>query len=308
VNDPTTVSVIICAYTDERLKDIHEAVESVLAQTHKPHQVIVAVDNNESLYDVLKAELPLHVDVVLSKGTRGLSETRNAGIGAASGQIVAFIDDDAVADSTWLERLAKAFHNPGVAAAGGHVSPLWVNGERPVWLPEELDWVVGCTYRGLPTRGNAVRNMIGCNMTFRKAVLDDVGAFRSEVGRVGRLQGVGEEAELCLRISNSMPEATIIYEPAAVVYHKVPAWRLTPGYLARRSYNEGYYKRIVNRLSAQSSSVTLSTEGSYLRYLLLKAIPGRLARFYSPRALAQAGAIALSIVAVGLGYLKAQAA
>jgi len=67
-----TVSVIICAYTLVRLKDIHEAVESVLAQTHGPHEVIVAVDHNEELYHRLKAELPPEVSVVPATGAPGL--------------------------------------------------------------------------------------------------------------------------------------------------------------------------------------------------------------------------------------------
>ena len=64
----TTVSVIICGYTTERLKDIHEAVDSVLRQTLKPQEVIVAVDHNEELFQRLEAELPPEVKVVISKG------------------------------------------------------------------------------------------------------------------------------------------------------------------------------------------------------------------------------------------------
>ncbi len=68
------VSVVICAYTAERLKDIREAVASVLAQTLKPHEVIVAVDNNEDLFQKLKAELPPEVWVVLNNSAPGLSD------------------------------------------------------------------------------------------------------------------------------------------------------------------------------------------------------------------------------------------
>ncbi|MEE8470327.1 MAG: glycosyltransferase [Dehalococcoidia bacterium] len=301
----TCVSVIICVYTLDRLNDIHEAVGSVLAQTLKPHEVIASVDHNEELLHRLKAELPPEVKLVLNDGAPGLSETRNAGIRASTGAIVAFIDDDAVAEESWLEELTRHFRNPPVVGVGGSVRPRWLDGTRPGWFPEELDWVVGCTYKGLPVCGNVVRNMIGCSMSFRKEALELAGLFESEVGRVGKSRGVGEEAEMCLRIKRAIPEASIIYEPRSVVYHKVPPWRVSLKYLAQRSYNEGFYKNVVKRLAAKSSPQPLSVENAYLRYLLLSAIPRRLVRFYKPVMLAQAGAIMISIAATGLGYIWA---
>lgn len=298
------VSVVICAYTQERLKDIHEAVDSVLAQTARPHQVIVAVDHNERLLDVLKPELPPGVEISLNEGARGLSETRNVGIRSSTGEVVAFIDDDAIAEATWLENLSKHYEDPRVVAVGGRAVPMWQAGDRPKWFPEELDWVIGCTYKGLPLHGSEVRNMIGCNMSFRTECFRRAGFFSSEVGRTGKLQGVGEEAYICLRISQAMPGSRILYEPEAVIRHKVPSWRLGPRYLMGRSYDEGFYKTIVKRLSPHSPSGVLSVENSYLRYLLLSAIPRRLKMFYRPQAMAQVGAIMLSTCATGAGYIR----
>ena len=305
MNQPA-ISVVICAYTIERLRDIHEAVDSVLRQTYTLHEVIVAVDHNEELLRILRAELPTGVKVVLNKSARGLSETRNVGIRSSAGEIVAFIDDDAVAERHWLDNLAMHYCDPEVVAVGGRAVPMWLDGGRPSWFPEELDWVVGCTYKGLPLNGNEVRNMIGCNMSFRRYSFEQAGFFTSKVGRIGKLQGVGEEAELCLRIKHSMLDACILYEPDAVIYHKVPSWRVTPKYLIQRSYNEGLYKTIVKKLSSNSSAEPLSTENSYLHYLLFKAIPLRLGCFYCPWSLVEAGAIVASIVATGVGYVKGE--
>jgi len=301
------ISIVICVYTTERLKDIHEAVASVLSQTLKPHKVIVAVDHNEKLLDILRTELPLEVKLVLNSSAPGLSETRNTGIRASTGEIVAFMDDDAVADIRWLEKLAVRFNDQLVVAVGGKTIARWSDGGRPKWFPEELDWIVGCTYKGLPVSTNGIRNAIGCNMAFRKGVLEQVGGFRSEVGRVGKFKGVGEEADICLRIKHSIPQALIHYEPEAIVFHKVPAWRVSLRYLAQRSYNEGFYKSIVKRLSSSSTSETLSTENTYLKYLLLTAIPEKLRHFYRPRALCQIGAILVSISSTGIGYLLGEA-
>lgn len=298
------VSVIICTYTEERLKDLHEAVDSVLAQTLLPHQVIVAVDHNRRLAEILGNRLPSDVQVVLNEGARGLSETRNAGIRASKGAVVAFIDDDAVADPAWLDMLVRRFDNPRVVAVGGRAIPRWLNGGRPNWFAEELDWVVGCTYKGLPVRGSQVRNMIGCNMSFRTECFDEAGFFSTRVGRNGRLQGAGEEAEICQRISRAMPWSLIVYEPNAIIHHKVPSWRIGPRYLVTRSYDEGLCKTIVKQLSSDSPQRALSVENSYLRYILLSAIPGRLKEFYHPHAVAQVGAITLVACATGAGYLR----
>lgn len=297
------VSVIICAYTMERLRDIHDAVESVLAQTFKPYEVIVAVDHNNELFQEVKTGLPSEVKVVLNKGAQGLSETRNVGIRASAGDIISFIDDDAIADKDWLDKLTKPFQDPLVVAVGGKAIPVWHNGRRPLWFPEELDWIVGCTYKGLPLQGNEIRNVPGCNMAFRRDVFDVIGFFRSDIGGIEETPRGGEEAELCLRIKSQMPNTRILYEPSATIYHKVPSWRLNIRYLGQRSYNEGFYKAIVKKLSPKSSSTPLSTENFYLRYLLLTAIPQRLNKFYKRASLSQAGAIIISIAATGVGYL-----
>jgi len=315
--DRPTVSVIVCCYTEERLKDIHGAVESVLAQTLKPHDVIIAVDHNKQLYEILKSyyitaqqtqptlSTP-QIKVVLNEGARGLSETRNVGIRASRADIVTFIDDDAVAEKDWLLHLTRPFEDERVVAVGGRTIPLWLNGARPSWFPEELDWIVGCTYKGLPLNGNEIRNVPGGNTAFRKDVFENAGFFRSETGRVGTATGCGEEADLCLRISHAVPEALIIYQEHAAIRHKVAVRRTTWGYLWQRSYNEGFYKAKVQKLH-QSTQKTLSTEDSYLRYLLLRSIPKRLARFYRVESLPQTAAIVACMAATGMGYLVGKA-
>jgi glycosyltransferase involved in cell wall biosynthesis len=323
-----TVSVIICCYTEERLKDIREALESVLAQMLRPHEVIISVDHNKRLYEILKsyyltaqssqpAKLTQQTErtlsnpqtkVVLNEGAQGLSETRNVGIRTASGDIVAFIDDDALAEPNWLENLVRPFQprisspQSRVVAVGGQAIPLWPNSRRPSWFPEELDWIVGCTYKGLPLKGNQTRNVLGCNMAFRKGVFGEAGLFKSETGRLGATMGCGEEADLCLRISHAEPQALILFEAQAIIHHKVTPRRTTWRYLWQRCYNEGFYKAKVQKLH-QATQQTLSTEDSYLRYLLFKSIPERLARFYRGQSLLQIAAIIVCIAATGTGYL-----
>jgi glycosyltransferase involved in cell wall biosynthesis len=296
------VSVIICCYTFERYDDIREAVTSVLCQSTPAHEVIVVSDHNPELLAALRADLPPATVLRLNEGPRGLSAARNTGVAAATGEVVAFIDDDAVAERTWLAALAAAFDDPAVVGAGGPIVPRWMDGPRPGWFPPELYWIVGCTYRGMPRQGRRVRNVIGCNMAFRAGALRSVGMFHTDVGRVGKATGIGEDSEICLRLTAADPDAVIVFEPAAVVHHKVPAWRVSPRYLLKRSYDEGYYKNVVRALGARASRQPLSTENAYLSYLLLRSIPRRLMSATRPRALPQAAAIALCIAATATGY------
>src|SRR5439155_542168 len=85
----------------------------------------------------------------LPDGWRVLN-ARTTGIDRADrGDVIAFLDDDAVAEPDWLETMLRAYGDGSVMAVGGRIEPLWAAG-RPGWFPPEFDWVVGCTYVGLP--------------------------------------------------------------------------------------------------------------------------------------------------------------
>ena len=105
------VSVIICCYTFERLNDIYNAIESIRSQTLKPYELIISVDHNNDLYNKLQSEFTPPVKLVLNNGAPGFCETKNEGIRVATGDIVAFLDDDAIAELDWLEELVKSFQS-----------------------------------------------------------------------------------------------------------------------------------------------------------------------------------------------------
>jgi len=253
-------SVVICAYTDQRWPQLVAAVDSVRNQTLAPDQLIVVIDHNEALEARARHEMP-DATVVANRGPRGLSGGRNTGIEVATGEVVAFLDDDAAAERDWLEHLAEAFASPDVAGAGGLAVPNWAT-RRPRWFPEEFYWVVGCSYRGMPTSRERVRNPIGCNMAFRREVFAVIGGFRSDFGIVGRRPVGAEETELSIRLANGMPEARIVYVPGAAVRHFVPADRATWRYFATRCYREGIGKARLRRLAGAGGA--LSTEMKYV--------------------------------------------
>ena len=112
-----SVSVVICAYDHRRYDDLVAAVESVLSQTVAPDEVVVAVDRNPALLERVRLEMP-SVIAVANVNHAGAGGARNTGVAVCSGDIVAFIDDDARASGSWLEQLLVAFDDPDVVGVG----------------------------------------------------------------------------------------------------------------------------------------------------------------------------------------------
>ncbi len=269
-------SVVICVYTEERWEDIRAAVESVENQRRRPHEIILVVDYNADLHLKLKREYPGAI-VVENTQEKGLSGGKNTGAATASGDIVAYLDDDAIAEPGWLEALEEGFQDPTVVGVGGLTRPLWAAGRRPGWFPYEFDWTVGCTYRGMPTERAPIRNVMGGNAAFRREVVDQVGGFHTGIGR--SVQGrkprpLGcEETEFCIRISQRIPGAVMLFEPDAVIGHKVPAARSRFAYFRSRCYAEGLSKALVTQ-SVGAGDGLASERAHALKALPLGALRG----------------------------------
>jgi glycosyltransferase involved in cell wall biosynthesis/GT2 family glycosyltransferase len=258
------VSVVICAYTLERVELIGAAIDSLEAQTVAPHEIVLVIDTAPELEAECRERWP-GIRVLPNREQQGLSGARNTGLAESSGTVVAFLDDDAVAAPDWVERLGRAYADESVVGAGGAVRPLWAE-ERPPWFPPEFDWVVGCTHSGMPRRREAVRNLVGANMSFRREALIEAGGFRHELGRIGKIPAGCEETDLCIRIAELDPEGAIVYDPEAAVDHLVPAERASLSYFSSRCRAEGRSKAILSALVGSDSG--LSAERSYVRRTL----------------------------------------
>lgn len=300
-----TVSVVICAYTLDRWNALVSAVASVQAQCVPACEIIVVIDHNEPLLERVRAELG-GVLVSANTATRGLSGARNSGIAAANGTVIAFLDDDALAAPDWLERLTAAYVDPRVLGVGGAIMPYWLSG-RPRWFPSEFNWVVGCTYRGMPTVAAPVRNLIGANMSLRRNVFGEIGNFTDGIGRIGTRPLGCEETELCIRLHQWQPGAIVQYEPAAQVRHLVPASRSRWAYFRQRCYAEGLSKARVAELVGQQDG--LSSERSYVARTLPLGVARNLASVLrgDVAGAARAGAIVAGLAITGLGYLVGRA-
>jgi GT2 family glycosyltransferase len=287
-----TVSVVICAYDLGRWEQLVAAVESIGAQSRPVREVVVVIDHNPPLLArAQQAFRPRFVRVVPSDGRPGLSGARNTGVAAASSDIVAFLDDDATAEPMWIERLVEPYAEPLVLACGGAVVPA-MQAPRPPWWPAEFDWVIGCSYVGMPTERADVRNVIGANMSARRRSLLEIGGFPEGIGRVGARPVGCEETDLYIRLARLVPGARIVYEPAARVHHTVPAARLSWRYFQARCLAEGLSKALVAR--RVGSADALSSERAHA----LKVLPAGMARALREgaprRALANASGLALT--------------
>jgi hypothetical protein len=296
------VSVIICAYTEDRWDDVLAAVDSVRRQSLAAEEIVLVVDHNPRLHQRLAAVLP-DVVVIENRAERGLSGAKNTGVAAARGELIAFLDDDAVADEDWLRFLVAGFADDAVMGVGGTTVPLWAT-RRPAWFPEEFDGVVGCTFVGrAPGR---VRNVLGGNACFRRSVFDVAGGFPSHIGRTaGNSRPLGcEETEFCIRVSQRLPGTVFLFEPRAVIGHRVPAPRERFAYFRARCYAEGLSKAAVTRSVGVADG--LSVERGYaavtLRRGVLRGLGDAVRGDLS--GLGRSGAISAGLLAAVTGYVR----
>jgi GT2 family glycosyltransferase len=305
--DPSTVSVIICCYTEDRWDDVMGGLASLRRQSRRADQVVVVVDHNDELHrrlaDALEGEDG--IDLVANAGGQGLSGARNTGVAAATGDIVAFLDDDAAAgDDGWVAGLLAHYRDPLVWGVGGAARPDWGDDDPPDWFPSEFGWVIGCTYTGQPLRPAPVRNFLGCNMSFRRAAFDEVGGFTEGIGRVGTNPVGCEETEFCIRLRQAHPDAVLVYDPAVWVRHRVSDDRKRFRYFRARCLAEGRSKALV--ADEVGSGDALSTERSYAtRVLPAGVVRGATDRLRGHRSgLRRAGAIVVGLALTSVGYLQ----
>ena len=263
-----TAAVVVCTSSREREPLVRACVDSLLGGVRQSDELFVVVDCNPSLADDLRSSLPSQVQLLECRH-QGLSAARNVGVAAATSDVVAFIDDDATADPRWLSSLMETFAaERQLLGLGGPVLPKWAARRR--WMPDELLWVVGCTYTGHRVDAGPIRNPIGCNMAFRRRELIGIGSFETSFGKRGTALATCDETELALRLERAHGPERIGYVPEAQVHHLVPASRVSWRLVVRRSLSEGLAKGRLRRRFAQPA---LGPERSYALLLLSDAVP-----------------------------------
>ena len=299
------VSVVVCTYSPERFDDFVEAVESLQGQTYDPVEIVLVIDGNETVYADTQAKFgdDETISIHCNDQNRGLSYSRTRGVEYATGNVIAFIDDDAIAEPDWIEELVRGYEESDAIAVGGRMVPEWVAGE-PEHLPAEFQWLVGANYEPRLEPWSEVRNTLGSNMSFSATVFEELGGFDEQVGLTADSQIQADETEFAIRMQEAFGKG-MLYQPDAVVAHKIFEYRTEPAWLCKRAFWQGYSKRV---LAAGRDSSVEENETEFLSHLAFEAVPERLrALFQTPSSagLKQLTMVFVLTACVGFGYLYA---
>lgn len=212
-----SVSVIVCSYNGS--PTIRDCIEGLIDMNYPQYEIIVVNDGStDNLADIVR-QYPVKL---INTENRGLSNARNTGLQHASGEIVAYIDDDAYPDPDWLHYLSYEFEHSSHAAVGG-----------PNLVPPEDGPIAKCVASspGGPVHvllsDETAEHIPGCNMAFRRKLLLAVGGFDP------MYQAAGDDVDVCWRIQHA--GYTIGFHPSAIVWHhrrnSVKAyWKQQKGY------------------------------------------------------------------------------
>jgi glucosyl-dolichyl phosphate glucuronosyltransferase len=309
------VSIITSCYTSERLKDIKQLIDSIASQTNQNFEALIVAERSIELKDTIANYIQekgyLHIKVLFNTGPHGISAARNLAISQAEGDILAFVDDDAVVDYQWVNAIIKSFEgDESIVGVTGPIKPLWEKLSM-VWFPPEFYWIFSCTSND-PAEKIEVRNGYGTNLSFDRRAFIKCGLFDPELGVKGRgkkgwQEPGAEETELSIRITKSTGKR-IIFNPDVRVEHRVYSYRISNKFISKRAFWEGYAKSLLKsklRKSGENNKV-LSTEYNLLKRILFHRIPNDfILLFRTPKtAIRQMGIVCLVLPCVAAGYIK----
>jgi glycosyltransferase involved in cell wall biosynthesis len=249
------ISAIICTF--KRPDYLRHALRSLCEQSLSCEEYeVIVVDNavEARVQRVVKEFEDERVNLrYLPEENVGLSRARNTGLKAAAGRYVAYLDDDARADTQWLEALVDAFEqaSPAPAAIGGRVWLDW-QGEKPNWVPDRHLSLY--TYVDHGNGAHSLRDdeyLVGANIAFEKDTLRSVGGFDPNLGRQGLVLLSGEEAAILAQLQQM--GKSVYYEPAAVVWHSVDQSRKRPSWLLRRLFWDGASQPLIDVPASERS-------------------------------------------------------
>lgn len=242
------LSVIICTYNRE--KYLRPLLDSIAANSLPFDQYeIVVVDNNctDGSAKVCSQFAACNPDINFNytiEKEQGLSAARNCGIRESNGEIILYVDDDALVDSNYLSDFAGWFAtHPDTMAAGGPIHPLYEQGVEPAWMSPYT--------RALLTAwmdyGDKVRKYPkgrypgGGNAAYRREVFNRVGLFNTGLGRKGGNLMGSEEKDIFDKMAGLGME--VLYLPTPILHHCIPPTKLGNDYFVRLTTQMGKSER-----------------------------------------------------------------
>ena len=253
MTDSPFLSIIITAYTAERLNDIYELLKSIKNQTYHKIETLFVVERAKDLVGKITTygvdnNIP-NFKVLFNDGECGLSAARNVGIKEAIGDIITFVDDDVLLYPDWAEKMVNAYgYDATIIGVTGPAFPLWED-ESMAWFPKEFYWIISCTAWDTEERVKEVRNAWGNNMSFKRKAFEIAGLFSNEFGF--HKGPMAEDNEFSLRIKEKTGKK-IFYNPGVKLWHRVHKYRLSQEFIKERSYWIGYSRRMMKRRKPQN--------------------------------------------------------
>jgi cellulose synthase/poly-beta-1,6-N-acetylglucosamine synthase-like glycosyltransferase len=174
-------------------------LDSLIAQKNTNFEIIVVDGGSTDCTTDLIKQYP--IKFVRESKKSGISAARNLGISNSKGDIVVFLDDDAIVEKDWLECLVKPFEDERIAGVSGKVIPITNTLFNREFAPDydQGPNIIETKY------------FVGCNMAFRKSALVEAGYFDSKI-KYGH-----DENELCSRLVSA--GYRLVYTPYAVAHH-----------------------------------------------------------------------------------------
>lgn len=237
------ISVVIATYNRRPLL---ERTLRALEQQRVPRdrfEVVVAnngsTDGTAELLADAQARRAIDLRVV-DVAEPGKSVALNAAFPHARGGILAFTDDDVVPEPGWLAAIERAFEAPEVDFVAGRILPRW-EAPPPPWLSPALYGVIavadgGTERRVIDSTASGIMP-IGTNLALRRRVMERLGGWRTDLGKLRGTLRTGEDHELFVRMLRAGCRG--IYEPDARVGHLVPAARLDQRYFREWFHGNG---------------------------------------------------------------------
>lgn len=258
------ISVVVCTYN--RAKYLPGCLDSLVSQTLDSSKYEVIVVNNNSTdctQEIVEKYAAEHINFrMIVEDSQGLSHARNSGWKEAVGLYVAFLDDDAIACPTWLERILWSFENimPEPACVGGEINLMW-EAPRPDWLGDEILSNLGRLYHSSVPCYLEQEFLFGGNMAVCKTFLQEIGGFCSQLGR-GASDLLGNE-ELLLQQQLRRNGLLIYYNPDVLVTHIVNKSRICKKWFMKRNFWQGVS-------AANLESITNITTLPYCLYRMIR--------------------------------------
>ena len=235
------ISAVIC--THNRAAYLRKAIRSLCEQTLDPGRYeVIIVDNGstDDTKDVVLAAASLESTVCwIFEPALGLNNARNTGWRNAVGEYVAYLDDDAVANPDWLERILDAYQKgrPMLGCVGGRIEPIW-EAPRPAWLTDWLAiWLAVSDRLEEPVYSETQQLLAGANMALPRALVEAEGGFSPRLDRTGR--SLMSNGDVMMQLRTMRRGYACFYDPAIAVKHHIHASRLTKKWFVRRLYMEG---------------------------------------------------------------------